>query len=245
MEYSENGMRGRIALVDCRIPDIMENVISEYAESIIRLPAFSQLAAPVASHPDMLIFPFGRKLLTWKKYRDVNASLFMRIESLGFETACISEDASDTYPHDVRLNCVLMGNTLIANAHTVSADIITAAEQKGLQLLHVNQGYTKCSVAPIGENALITADASIERAARQLEIDVLKITEGHVGLNGYNTGFIGGASGAYSNKLLFCGQLSSHPDAAKISEFCLRHGKAPVSLTNAPLYDYGTIIILE
>lgn len=243
MDGTKNTTRGRIALADCRISDKIEVALSEYAENIIKLPAFSRLAPPVASHPDMLIFSFRGKLFTWEEYYNRNASLFQRIKSLGFETVCIRECADTAYPHDVRLNCVLMENKLIANTRTVSTDITEAANKEGLRLIHVNQGYTKCSVAAVSENALITADTSIERAARQHGIDVLKISEGHVELEGYNMGFIGGASGLYRDKLLFCGQLSAHPDFEKITDFCEKHGKTPVSLSDTPLYDYGTIII--
>lgn len=244
MDSSSYITRGRLALVDCRISEETEAALYEYAENVIRLPMFSRLPSPVSAHPDMLIFPFRDKLFTWKEYRDKNTALFRRIEAQGFETKVICECADGTYPHDVRLNCVLMGNSLIANLHAASADIIAMAKREGLQLIHVNQGYTKCSVASVAENALITADTSIERAARQYGIDVLKISEGYVKLEGYNTGFIGGASGLYRDKLLFCGQLTSHPDFDRISDFCRKHGKAPVSLTDTPLYDYGTVIIL-
>ena len=97
----------------------------------------------------------------------------------------------------------------------------------------------------VSDNALITADKSIYSISQNNGLDALLISEGHVDLNGYGYGFIGGASGAVDSYVLFCGDLSNHPDGERIAEFCQKHGKAPVSLSDEPLYDYGTVMLLD
>lgn len=233
-----------IAIVDSRISSVIEAELYGYADRIIKLPPFSLLAAPVASHPDMLIFAYSGVIFTWSEYRRETAEIFTELENLGFEIREIAENASPEYPADVKLNCAAIGEKFIANKNTVSASVLAFAEEKNIEIIHTRQGYAKCSAVCVSENAIITADPSVYNSAVRGGIDVLKIDEGYVRLDGYNTGFIGGASGSVGDKILFCGMLGAHPSGEKIREFCRLHGKTAVSLSNEPLYDYGTVIFL-
>ncbi len=231
-----------IAIVDGRISSVIEAELYRYAERIIKLPPFSRLAAPVASHPDMLIFAYGGVIFTWSEYRRETSEIFAELEKLGFEIREIAENASSEYPADVKLNCAVIGKRFIANKNAVSASVLAFAEEKNIEIIHTRQGYAKCSAVCISENAIITADPSVYNSAVRVGIDALKIDEGYVRLDGYNTGFIGGASGGVGDKILFCGMLGAHPSGEKIREFCRLHGKTAVSLSDEPLYDYGTVM---
>ena len=115
-------------------------------------------------------------------------------------------------------------------------------------MLSTRQGYAKCSAVPVGSNALITADPSIYRTAIQSDIDVLRLGRQETHLTGYDTGFIGGATGfapyGSVNKIYFCGDLCHHPQHKEIEHFCQLHGYTCVSLAPIPLTDVGTMIIL-
>lgn len=231
-----------VAIVDSRISSVIEVGLYRYADRIIKLPPFSRIAAPVASHPDMLIFAYGGVIFTWGEYRREAFGIFAELEKLGFEIREIAENASAEYPADVKLNCAVIGKRFIANKNAVSASIVEFAEEHGIELIHTRQGYAKCSTVCVSENAIITADPSVYNSAVRDGIAALRIDEGYVRLDGYNTGFIGGASGNVGDKILFCGMLDSHPSGEKMREFCRLHGKTAVSLSNEPLYDYGTVI---
>ena len=235
----------RYAIVDCRITDELALSLGRYADKTIKLPPSPLLAAPVASHPDMLIWSFGRYIVTPSHYRQLAADIFAQLETAGFEVIEATERMSPEYPNDVALNCATVGKYVIANTSTVSSSIKAIADRYGLIPLHTNQGYAKCSTAVVSDNALITADKSIYSIAQNNGLDALLISEGHVDLNGYGYGFIGGASGTVDSYVLFCGDLSNHPDGEKIAEFCKSHGKTAVSLSREPLYDYGTVMFLD
>ena len=96
----------------------------------------------------------------------------------------------------------------------------------------------------MSENAIITADEGIAKTAAAHGIDVLKIREGYVDIDGYGYGFIGGASGACDDAVYFCGDILSHPDGQKIADFCEKHSKRCVSLSNDTLFDVGTLFFL-
>ena len=229
------------ALADCRITHDVEYALLNYADKIIKLPPNPALDSPVASHPDMLIWSFKRKIVTYEDYLGIAQNELLELCSLGYELVTEEARPNAAYPHDVRLNCAVVGNHALANLKYTSERI----KNSSLELLHTNQGYTKCATVVVNDNAIITSDPSVFNAAVHANIDALKISEGHVRLDGYDTGFIGGATGVTDKEVLFTGALSSHPDAERIEDFCIRHGKRAVSLSTAPLYDYGTVFFFD
>lgn len=147
------------------------------------------------------------------------------------------------YPFDVPLNCVFIGNKLICNTNTVALQVLEFAEESGFQVIHVNQGYTRCSTAVINKDAIITDDITIFTAAQNFLNDVLFISKGSIRLNGYSYGFIGGCCGKISkNELAFNGRIDSHENANSIIDFLSKHNIEPIELHNDCLYDIGGII---
>ena len=76
-------------------------------------------------------------------------------------------------------------------------------------------------------------------------MDVLQIRPGHIALEGYDYGFIGGASFLLdSNTLAFTGHLDVHPDRDRILDFLRQHGVSAVFLTESPVFDIGGAVRL-
>ena len=91
-------------------------------------------------------------------------------------------------------------------------------------MLEVQQGYTKCSICVVSENAIITSDIGIHCKAKESGIDSLLISPGYIDLPGYKYGFIGGASFKISdNVIAFTGSLDSHPDKDNIEHFLCKY----------------------
>ncbi len=236
----------KIALVDSRIPTDALRALSRYADKIISLPPFSCLQKPVSAHPDMLIFAAENEIITSKRYADENPKIFRELSDLiGRKTIIDEAELAPLYPADVRFNCFVVGGRLFGLVSALSEKVAEWAEDHSIPIVNIRQGYAKCSVCVISHDAVITEDASIEKAMTESEVDVLRVASGHVALDGYNCGFIGGASGADGENVYFCGDISRHPDYKKIEEFCRRHGKNCVSLGEGRLYDIGTIFFLQ
>lgn len=231
-----------IAIADVRISNEIKKALASYADRVMLLPPHPSLPAPVASHPDMLLWGCGGKIVTYANYLTVAKDVFSALSQLGYEILTETEAPSDKYPNDVRLNCAVTAKGIIAHKKYVSDKIRQVALDAGLDLLHVNQGYAKCSCVTVSPNAIITADPSVYATASKNGVDALQVSESHVSLDGYDTGFLGGATGVTDTHVLFCGDLSAHPDARAILDFCQKHGKTAVSLSDEPLYDYGTIL---
>lgn len=211
----------------------------------VLLPPADYLQETVSSHTDMLFFiGFGR-LFCHRLYYERNAALVDRICLAANARFTLSDEPTGkSYPLDVLFNACTVGSRLICNRKTVSKLILDAALKNEYQIIHVPQGYTKCSIAVVSENAIITADRAIAMACTSVGIDVLQICEGSVSLPPYEYGFIGGASGLCGDKVYFCGSLESHPDCERIKAFCIKYEKTAVSLSAGELQDVGGLFFL-
>lgn len=234
-----------LCLVDNRIPRLCRERLTDLGFDVVDMPAASYLAPPVASHPDMLVFPFGDKLFCHTDYYAQNRGLIDGICNTGKLSLVLSvEPTGQNYPLDVLFNCVALGDRLLCNTKAVSQLIKNEADARGYEILHTNQGYTKCSVCKVDERSIITSDSSIAKICKNVGMDVLLTDKGGVFLSGYEYGFIGGATGADNGRVYFCGSIDSHPDSERIKDFCQAHGKTAISLSDEPLYDIGSLIFI-
>lgn len=232
-------------ITDTRISAISLDALKHYGFQAILLPASENLAKPVASHTDMLIFLGFGKLFCHEKYYSANTKLIDRLSEIsGAKTVTSRETICPSYPQDVLFNACIVGDKLICNTKTVSKLILQNADKCNYNIIDVTQGYTKCSIFPISDNAIITSDKIIAERCRNAGLDVLLIPQGNISLLGYDYGFIGGVGGVCGNKAYFCGSLKYHPSGAQIIEFCNKHNKTAVSLSNNILQDVGSLFFV-
>ena len=69
----------KICIVDERIPDEAKRRLSIDGFYIIEAKKSKNLPAPLASHPDMLLFFNEGKIITYSEYYDSNTELIDRI----------------------------------------------------------------------------------------------------------------------------------------------------------------------
>lgn len=214
--------------------------LNELGIKTIEINPYNALPEPVNSHTDLQILHLGDN-----KIFSQNEHLCTGESELNFIFKKIKQSAGNRYPDDVRLNCAIIGNKIICNIKTIAHEILEYAELNGLSVINVNQGYTKCSICIVNENAIITDDESIFTAAGNFFNDTLFVSKGSIGLKGYGYGFIGGCCGKIDkNKIAFNGAIESHKDYKKILDFLSRNSVECIELNNKPLYDIGGILPL-
>jgi len=195
---------------------------------------------PLSYHPDMFCFNLTEN--KWIFYDDIYKINKNIIDNLNLNITIAENPKSCEYPRDVGLNAAMFGNNLICNTKYTDKKILEYANQTGKNIIGVKQGYAKCSVCIVDENAIITSDISIYYKSLQNKIDVLLIEKGHIDLDGYNYGFIGGCSGLISQDIMaFTGNIELHPNYCDIKNFCEGRGVEVVSLSHKKLYDYGSL----
>ena len=234
-----------LAITNHTFPKDAEETLERFGLRKLRLPPHPILPQPVASHPDMLLFFAPDAIFCTKSYYRIATRELEEISSVyGAPIRFIENEYGSEYPKDVLLNALSLGKHMFCNAKTIATELL----RLGLESCHVNQGYTKCSSLPLGDQALITSDASIAKCAKEHGIDVLQIQEGHITLPGYDYGFIGGCTSfaprGGMNTVFFCGDILEHPDAHKIESFCDFHNFGIINLFQNRLFDTGTIFMI-
>jgi hypothetical protein len=204
----------------------------------------------VSAHPDMLFHHVGNNKIVYYN-SDSNRDVYERLKELGFELIPISKKLAKEYPEDIALNAARIGNYIFCKMGNTATELLDYYNldyynNENIKIIDIKQGYAKCSVCVVSENAIITADKSIAKAAMNVGIDVLLIKEGFIKLNGYNYGFIGGCCGKLSENILaFCGNIKKHPEYNRIQDFLKEHNVSIIILDEkSELHDIGSIIPL-
>lgn len=228
--------------------DELPNEISNEIIVVGVIPYFSEkcefLDRRVAAHPDMSIFSFGNgefaARLSCKPVFDkicggLGTNTLLPTVRYG-EKVQMSLSALE-YPFDASYNCFLLNNTLFCGK---VLDETIESHTGGVKTVRMKQGYAKCSTCIVSENAAITEDKNVCKALAENGVDVLLLQKREVLLDGYDCGFIGGATFKISHgELAFFGDVKLHSAYRDIKAFCANHKVECVSLSNKPLKDYG------
>ena len=227
-------------LVNPRFPDEYAEKLAAFGK-VLRVPEFSALDYPVSAHPDMQAVLIGGKLFIHGE----NAHLAELLAENRIPYSAISEPAGKLYPADVALNLFTVKSFLFANTKHASREVLAFAEASGISPTYVKQGYAKCSSMLLGD-AIVTADKGIYLTATLRGLDALLVCPGGIGIEKYDTGFIGGASCELcKGKTAVFGNILSHPDGEKMLAFARAHGEEIVSLGEGALFDYGGAVRID
>ena len=84
------------------------------------------------------------------------------------------------YPQDVRYNFLRIGNKAFGRLDAMDEVLRLELERRGVELVHVKQGYAKCSVAVVSETSCITADKGLASALWNNGLTVLNLSLIHI-----------------------------------------------------------------
>jgi len=228
-----------------KITDEIEQNLITLGATTVKLRGLDKFGEfnPLNYHPDTFCFNLEKnKWIFFEEVYKINKDI---IDSLDINVIITQNPASCEYPYDIGLNAAMFGNNLVCNVKYTHSKIIEYADSTEKNIIDVKQGYAKCSVCIVDENSIITSDESIYKKASNNNINVLLIEKGHIDLNGYNYGFIGGCSGLINqNKLAFTGNIKEHPNYKEIKDFCSNRGVGIISLSSQKLYDYGSLLCI-
>ncbi|HHU84086.1 MAG TPA: hypothetical protein GXZ23_02800 [Clostridiales bacterium] len=203
-----------------RLGEDAKHLLNHYNISIIDVAPNQDLPENISTHADLNLLYLGNG----KIIKAENGQLGL------------------SYPDDAKFNVAIVGKYCFCNTKTVQADLLQMLREY-YEIVNINQGYSKCNMAILNENSIITEDWGIYEKAKTIGFDVLKLEPGHVKLNGYKYGFIGGAGGLISyNKYFFNGDIDLHPQGYIIRNFFDKHNIQIIGIKNKQLEDFGSII---
>lgn len=223
--------------------NILQNGIKSLGINALFMPDNPYVDDRLSGHADLSVLHLGGNRLLLAPYLK-RSSFSQQLEDRGFDIRFADIEQSALYPNDAQMNVCILGDKVIYNPKTVPDTMVKYLTiENGAIQISSRQGYSRCSVCVVNDNAIITADEGICRSAKAHGIDVLKIMPGYIDLPGFDYGFVGGASFKISDtKLAFTGGLDRHPDAEQIIEFTSLHNVDIVYITDKPAFDIGGAI---
>lgn len=222
------------------MPKEMTEKLKTLGNVFLSAPAFeNKINTYIANHPDIQIHFVNKKTAfaaasVYDYYKKILPSYVTVLKGLS--------DIGDTYPDDCAYNIARINKTIICNTKYADKLILDYYQKNDYNIINVKQGYSKCNICPISKTSFITEDTGIVNTVKKNTKDVKPylISPGGVKLDGYNCGFIGGASGiTLDNTVLFCGNPQKNDLLFKI---LVKENVKFISLSDAELYDFGTII---
>ena len=213
--------------------------LSKLGIETICLDENKNLDNETASHADMLCCYLGNGEIVLSN-EQLNA--YEKLKGIGTDIK-MQKGISAPYPHDIALNAAFFGNKIICNKKFISNHILNYAEKNSLTVINTHQGYSKCSICIVRENAVITEDEGIISLLKNYQIDVLKIKPDQIYLSDKHYGFLGGSSFKISDdQIYFNGNIEAHANYKEIINFLIEQNVKPVYNINRPLTDIGGIL---
>lgn len=222
--------------------NLLENALIQHKLTPIWLDDNMCVDKRLSGHADLSAVHICENNIVLSEYLQ-ECEVSNKVSELGYHTKFVADPADNNYPHDAQLNFCIVNDKLIYNSKTAAESIVGGLEVN--TRIPVNQGYTKCSVCVVDEQSIITADKMIAQAAELSGMNVLLINEPFVALDGFEYGFIGGASFKISaDEIAFTGQITDSDIRNKIEAFLHSRKIKPIYLTDNKIFDIGSAIPL-
>lgn len=234
----------KLALVDGRISPEVEKNLSELGITLIKTRPYPGMYEAVSYHPDIMFHHISYENLVYAP--GVNDDILSELLLYRFKMIKGSTCLTGKYPGNIAYNVARIGNLAFHNTKYTDPVLKDELHRTGVELVHVNQGYTKCAVSVVNKKSMITSDMGIARAAEKRGLNVLWIEpEENIVLEGLKHGFIGGSSGLLDKDLWsVSGDFDTLKSAWKVREFLENCNKKVISLSDGRIVDMGTIIPL-
>ena len=231
-----------LAFVSCDIAEQFENITGVEA---LPLQPYCRLDKPVSSHADMLINIIEDRIFCYEDYYLENKSVFEKAESRGYSIVKCTPPVSSRYPYDIGLNALAIGKRIFGNIGHLSRELASFANEKGYRLINVKQGYAACSVLVLGDSCAVTADVGMKKAMEKENIEVILIDDSSIKLDGYNKGFIGGATGVVCDNICFFGDFNSLDGYENVHKKIKHLNLNEISIMSGDVYDFGGIKVIK
>lgn len=233
-----------LVLIDGRAGESAISNLERRGIKVLKTQKCTPLYEAVSFHPDMFIHHLGGSSMVCAP--NAPSKTVEELFSLGFNIIKGRKSITGKYPDDIAYNVARIDNYAVCNTAYTDPVLMECLRNLGVKLIDVKQGYSKCSILIAGRRSIITSDEGVYRTFLPYDFELLKIRPGFIELKGLNYGFIGGAAGLISQKVLaFAGNIKCHPDFDEILKFLCKNGIDIEVLESGKLQDIGTLIPLK
>ncbi len=227
-----------LIIVDQKIPNQAKKSLRGFGD-LIEFETSGITYPAISGHPDIFFTQVDSRLIVapnlpqryFHKLKDHQVHFDFGLQPVGQE-----------YPESARFNAVVTPKHLIHQTKITDPSIFKSAKKN---IIHVNQGYTRCNLIFYDEEHAITTDPGIHKALHRNGIESLYVKPHGIVLPGYGHGFIGGCGGLLNNQLFILGILNKYPDGDKLKSFIEPLDINLVELCDTPLFDGGGIFFIR
>lgn len=225
-------------LLDYRVSQSELDVLHKFGYEPLIVPKSEDLYYAVCGHPDMLLHILDNNNII--VHKDMCASFITSLQHIGYNVTKSKYSLQSKYPYDILLNGLSMQYFFLHNLKYTDPMLLSLLKDK--KLLHVTQGYSKCSTAIISETSAMTSDVMIYQTLSSCGIDVLLLPPKYIELPGLDYGFIGGSCGILDRgTIAFFGDLGKYKYGKEVMSFLVKHDVKPIFLRDSNLIDRGTL----
>jgi ribosomal protein L30E len=228
-----------LIIIDKKIPKKAKRKLAKYGE-LMELKTRDITYDAISGHPDIFFSQVSKQLVVAPNLPEHYQE---KLENLNILFILGELEVGSKYPANSRYNIVADQDFIIHNFR--NTDYVTTGFVNGMDLIQVDQGYTRCNLIALGNKHFITSDKGIARTLKKYDLKVLYVNPKEIQLPGFKNGFIGGCAGIYQNKIFFIGKLDYLSDADKLKDFLRRQNYEIIELYDGPLFDGGSIFFIE
>lgn len=225
-----------VILANKNIPVLALQQLSAFGELIL-LQTENITYPAISGHPDIFFCLIDGCLVMAPNVPDAYK---IQLSILHLDITEGYEPVGHQYPESARYNCVVLDRYLIGNTEMLDKKIVEKAS--GKEIIHVNQGYTRCNLLALPDGRFITSDRGIESALTEKGKDVMYVNPEGIQLPGFKHGFFGGTAGIFENQIYFLGSLDHFLEGEKIRQFLSEY--QIIELYKGPLFDGGGLICI-
>ena len=226
-------------IIDKNIPSEAKNNLIRYGD-VLEFSSNNLTYPQISNHPDIFFCMVDETLM----YSPNTPNEFVQLLiSKGVKVSKGSQPVGPEYPYSAAYNAVITEKYFIHNQKITDANLKQATTER--KFINVKQGYCRCSLLPLKNDCFITSDEGIYKKLVAEGLDILFVNPGGIILPGENYGLFGGTSGLSGNRIFIIGNLEYFPEGKKVRSYLENLNYEIIELYNGPLYDGGSILIIE
>lgn len=226
-------------IIDKKLPEKAKETLGRFG-SLIELATSGITYEAISGHPDIFFFQAPPALIAAP---NLPKEYFRILEEKKINFVWGSSPVGMKYPETARYNAAASSKYLIHRNDITEKEILDRSKEK--EIVHVSQGYCRCSLLPLKNDAFITSDEGIYNVLSKKGLKALYVSSSDVLLPGFKHGFFGGACGVWNDKVFISGSLKYHVQHREIRTFLHESGYEIVELCDGPIFDAGSILFLD
>ncbi len=228
-----------LIVIDKKVPEEAKIKLSKHG-NLLELETDGISYDAISGHPDIFFSQLNNDLIVAP-----NLPLEFRNElkkrKISFHFG--EQNVGQKYPETAAYNIVSTSRQIIHNLKYT--DLAVKDLAMGLEQIHVEQAYTRCSLLALKNDQFITSDRGIEKQLKEVNLDVVYINPEGILLPGFKNGFIGGCMGIFENKIFIFGSLKHFKSGKELQQMIENLNYEIIELYDGPLFDGGGIMFLN